>query len=181
MSGVQFLRVESRACRDGIPSMLFAVLMCSGLLTFEAAGAPQPKNRMRRSRATSSRSATTGRRHSFRGHVVLTEEPYILHSDNMRRTKTTGIVDADGHINGTWHSDKGEKDKSLREKRALQSRASSDGLMGKSQAHPLGNLAGHGTRSGDGRPFYRVSSRTRILRQRTRRHDSRSQGAVQVR
>src|SRR5437899_2031491 len=30
----------------------------------------------------------------FRGHVVLTEKPYLLLSDEMIRTKSTGIVDA---------------------------------------------------------------------------------------
>jgi lipopolysaccharide export system protein LptA len=45
----------------------------------------------------------------FRGHVVLTEDPYVLHADRMLRTKATGIVDADGHLDGTWISDKGEK------------------------------------------------------------------------
>ena len=45
----------------------------------------------------------------FRGHVILKEDPYLLHADQMIRTKRTGIVTAHGHLKGTWLSEKGEK------------------------------------------------------------------------
>jgi len=52
----------------------------------------------------------------FRGHVVLKEDPYLLHSDEMIRTKATGVVEAHGHLDGTWLSDKGEKIKAYGKK-----------------------------------------------------------------
>ena len=51
----------------------------------------------------------------FRGHVILKEEPYLLHSDQMVREKATGIVTANGHLDGTWLSEKGEKVKAYGE------------------------------------------------------------------
>jgi lipopolysaccharide export system protein LptA len=45
----------------------------------------------------------------FRGHVVLTDTPYVLNADRMLRVKTTGIVTAGGHLEGAWLSEKGEK------------------------------------------------------------------------
>jgi len=50
-----------------------------------------------------------GERTFFHGHVVLTQDPYVLHSDEMERTKTTGLVEAHGHLEGLWLSEKGEK------------------------------------------------------------------------
>jgi len=45
----------------------------------------------------------------FRGHVVLKQDPYQVQADRMVRTKATEVVDADGHVAGTWVSAKGEK------------------------------------------------------------------------
>src|SRR5204863_1642248 len=45
----------------------------------------------------------------FRGHVVLKQDPYEVRADRMVRTKATEIVDAEGHVVGTWISAKGEK------------------------------------------------------------------------
>ena len=45
----------------------------------------------------------------FKGHVVLKQDPYQVSSDRMVRTKATGIVDATGHVKGTWVSPQGEK------------------------------------------------------------------------
>jgi lipopolysaccharide export system protein LptA len=50
-----------------------------------------------------------GEKTYFRGHVILTEDPYLLDADEMIRTKQTGIVTAHGHLKGTWLSEKGEK------------------------------------------------------------------------
>ena len=52
----------------------------------------------------------------FRGHVVLKEDPYLLHADEMVRSKATGVADASGHLDGTWISDKGEKIKAYGKK-----------------------------------------------------------------
>src|SRR6266700_1967397 len=45
----------------------------------------------------------------FRGHVVLEQNPYQVRADKMVRTRATSIVDADGHVIGSWVSAKGEK------------------------------------------------------------------------
>jgi len=45
----------------------------------------------------------------FTGHVVLTQDPYQLFADRMTQIKATGIVEAKGHIRGTWKGDKGER------------------------------------------------------------------------
>ncbi len=45
----------------------------------------------------------------FRGHVVLTQDAYQVHADRMVRTKATSLVNATGHVVGTWISAKGEK------------------------------------------------------------------------
>src|SRR5439155_10293555 len=45
----------------------------------------------------------------FKGHVILKQDPYQVSSDRMVRTKATGIVEAAGHVKGTWISPKGEK------------------------------------------------------------------------
>lgn len=45
----------------------------------------------------------------FRGHVVLTQEPYILTANRMERVRDTEVVNAFGNIKGTWISEKGEK------------------------------------------------------------------------
>jgi len=50
-----------------------------------------------------------GEKAIFRGHVVLTQVPYQVYGDQMIRTKATGIVNASGHVIGTWVSPKGEK------------------------------------------------------------------------
>ena len=51
----------------------------------------------------------------FRGHVILKEDPYLLHADQMVRAKLTGIVTAHGRLDGTWLSEKGEKVKAYGE------------------------------------------------------------------
>ncbi|MFA5975881.1 MAG: LptA/OstA family protein [Elusimicrobiota bacterium] len=45
----------------------------------------------------------------FTGNVVLIQSPYRLEADRMQRTKATGLVQARGHVRGTWISDSGEK------------------------------------------------------------------------
>jgi len=45
----------------------------------------------------------------FTGHVILKQDNYRVIADHMVRTKATGIVDADGHVVGTWISPKNEK------------------------------------------------------------------------
>jgi len=50
-----------------------------------------------------------GARTVFTGHVVLTDPPYVLRADRMVQAKKTGIIDAHGHIEGTWISETGEK------------------------------------------------------------------------
>src|SRR5271165_6886750 len=50
-----------------------------------------------------------GAKSVFTGHVTLTRAPYVLTADRMVRTKTTGLVVADGHILGTWLKESGEK------------------------------------------------------------------------
>jgi lipopolysaccharide transport protein LptA len=50
-----------------------------------------------------------GEKAIFTGHVVLTQVPYQVHADQMIRTKATSIVDAAGHVIGTWISPKNEK------------------------------------------------------------------------
>lgn len=50
-----------------------------------------------------------GARTVFTGHVVLRDPPYVLRADQMVQMKKTGIVDAQGHVEGTWISDTGEK------------------------------------------------------------------------
>ncbi len=45
----------------------------------------------------------------FRGHVILKQDPYLLHADSMKRAKKTGIVEASGHLDGTWLSGSGER------------------------------------------------------------------------
>jgi lipopolysaccharide transport protein LptA len=45
----------------------------------------------------------------FRGHVVLTQAPYGMTSDQMVRYKDTGVVEAEGHVIGTWVKPTGEK------------------------------------------------------------------------
>lgn len=45
----------------------------------------------------------------FTGHVVLTRKPYMLLADRMTRLKETGVVDAEGHVTGTWLQPSGEK------------------------------------------------------------------------
>jgi len=49
-----------------------------------------------------------GERTIFRGHVVLVQTPYEVHSDQMVRVKETGVVNADGHVVGSWVSPKSE-------------------------------------------------------------------------
>src|ERR1700722_19931320 len=57
----------------------------------------------------------------FTGHVILTQDPYKIHADRMVRTKATEIIDADGHVVGTWVSPKGEKVRVLGEKARYKS------------------------------------------------------------
>src|SRR5438552_619671 len=45
----------------------------------------------------------------FTGHVILKQVPYVLLADRMVQTKATGIVEAAGHIHGTWTGPSGEK------------------------------------------------------------------------
>ena len=45
----------------------------------------------------------------FLGHVILKQENYEIHANRMIRTKSTGIVDAKGHVIATWISAKKEK------------------------------------------------------------------------
>ena len=45
----------------------------------------------------------------FTGHVVLQQSPYVMTADRMTRLRDTGIVEADGHIVGTWLKPTGEK------------------------------------------------------------------------
>jgi len=52
----------------------------------------------------------------FRGHVILKQDPYLLHADQMVRTKATSIVEAEGNLDGTWISEKGEKIKAYGQK-----------------------------------------------------------------
>ncbi|HVM90792.1 MAG TPA: LptA/OstA family protein [Verrucomicrobiae bacterium] len=44
----------------------------------------------------------------FKGHVVLTQQPYVLHADRMVQTKATQLVEAFGHIRATSVSPSGE-------------------------------------------------------------------------
>lgn len=69
----------------------------------------------------------------FRGHVILTEEPYLLHADQMVRAKLTGIVTAHGHLDGTWLSEKGEKVKAFGEDGQYESQIPKTDLWG---GHP---------------------------------------------
>jgi len=50
-----------------------------------------------------------GARTVFTGHVVLTQEPNQLLADRMVKIKSTGNIEAEGHVHGTWKGDKGEK------------------------------------------------------------------------
>src|ERR1700687_31688 len=45
----------------------------------------------------------------FSGHVVIKQDPYEVRSDRMVRTKVTGVVNAVGHVIGTWISPKKER------------------------------------------------------------------------
>ena len=45
----------------------------------------------------------------FRGHVVLNQDPYEIHADLMTRTKVDSMVNAEGHVVGTWVSAQHEK------------------------------------------------------------------------
>jgi lipopolysaccharide assembly outer membrane protein LptD (OstA) len=47
----------------------------------------------------------------FTGNVVLKSESYVLNADKMTRYRTTGIVEAEGHVVGTWTKPTGEKTK----------------------------------------------------------------------
>ena len=51
----------------------------------------------------------SGEKTFFRRHVVLKDDPYALLADEMMQIKATGNVSAQGHLEGTWRSDKGEK------------------------------------------------------------------------
>ncbi len=43
-----------------------------------------------------------GERTIFTGHVRLKDDPYHFNADRMVRTKSDGVVDASGHLHGTW-------------------------------------------------------------------------------
>jgi lipopolysaccharide export system protein LptA len=45
----------------------------------------------------------------FSGHVVLERPPYVLKADRMTREKTSGVVQSQGHIVGTWTQENGQK------------------------------------------------------------------------
>ena len=45
----------------------------------------------------------------FTGHVQLTQVPYVLTADRMTRLEASGLVEAEGHIIGTWLKSTGEK------------------------------------------------------------------------
>ncbi len=51
----------------------------------------------------------SGAKTFFMGHVVLTDPPYVLQADRMIQTRSTGVVDAKGHIVATWLSLAGER------------------------------------------------------------------------
>ena len=57
-----------------------------------------------------------GSKSVFTGHVTLTRSPYVLTADRMVRTKATGIVEAEGHIVGTWLKTSGEKTTAIGER-----------------------------------------------------------------
>jgi LPS export ABC transporter protein LptC len=50
-----------------------------------------------------------GAKSVFTGHVQLIKEAYVLTADRMTRIESTGLVEAEGHIVGTWLKPTGEK------------------------------------------------------------------------
>ena len=86
----------------------------------------------------------------FSGHVVLTQEAYQVRADRMVRTKATGIVNASGHVVGTWISAKGEKMRVDGEEASYQPSTKIVEIWGKNQvAVQLDGEKGHATFHGD--------------------------------
>lgn len=50
-----------------------------------------------------------GQQSIFTGHVVLTQDPYVIRADRMVQRQADKLVTADGHIQARWESPKGEK------------------------------------------------------------------------
>ena len=48
-----------------------------------------------------------GHQSVFIGHVLLQKTAYELKADRMTRAQATGLVEASGHIKGTWHNPAG--------------------------------------------------------------------------
>jgi len=86
----------------------------------------------------------------FIGHVVLTQNPYQVRADRMVRTKATGIVDATGHVVGTWVSPKNEKVKVTGDQARFQPTAKTIDIWGKGRVHvQLDGDKGQSTFHGD--------------------------------
>ena len=128
------------------------------------------------------RSRTTAKKPFFADMSCLTQVPYLLHADEMTRTKATGIVThAYGHIDGTWISDKGEKVKAYGDEGYYEPAIPKTELWGtRPDLYPLGNVEGHRAGAYHSGPFYRVSSRAGILRLGSCHHHEVDQSADPV-
>jgi len=90
------------------------IVLESGLLfggLRAGAEAPAPEAAGREATITSDQLelVQNGAESIFTGHVVLTRTPYVLNADRMARVQATGVVEAQGHIVGTWVQSTGEK------------------------------------------------------------------------
>jgi lipopolysaccharide transport protein LptA len=105
----------------------------------------------------------------FTGHVILTQDPYEVHSDRMVRTKATGIVTADGHVIGTWISPKKEKVRVKGDQARYDPVAQTVEIWGKSRVHvQLDGEKGKGTFHGDrGWIFTQQPGRAKLIGQVT--------------
>src|SRR5262245_3920083 len=92
--------------------ILALAVMCPGILRAEEPSATLTSDEME--------IRDNGEVTSFRGHVVVKELPYELRADQMRQTKATGVVDAEGNIAGVWYAKSGEKVKAFGRKGRYQ-------------------------------------------------------------
>lgn len=105
----------------------------------------------------------------FRGHVVLKQDPYEIRADHMVRTKATGLVNADGHVMGTWVSAKGEKVQVQGDEALYKPAVETVEIWGKGRVHvQLDGEKGKGTFHGDrGRVFTQQPGKARLTGQVT--------------
>ncbi len=89
--------------------MVLGFLGISSATTLGEVGAPVPPPPDATITSDALEMIDNGAKTFFKGHVVLKQEPYRLLADRMVQTKATQVVQAFGHIRGTWTAATGEK------------------------------------------------------------------------